>query len=116
MSNRVKDIALTIVGLILMAFSLTADSLGASSAPDFGWDQSLGAAIGLIIAITGVWLSQTENVISSKAIQSEFVLCSRHPMFHEGHRVKKKYKHPTYPAKQEPAVWFVSQIGKTSEY
>jgi hypothetical protein len=54
-----KTLALVAVGLgaIILIVSLAADMLGIGANPDvIGWKQLLGAGLGLIVILVGVWL------------------------------------------------------------
>ncbi len=61
MSNRLKGILLTVLGVLLITFSLTAVWLGVNDTPDYDLDRSLGATLGLLVMVTGLWLSQKED-------------------------------------------------------
>lgn len=46
---------LIVLGVLLLIGSLGADVLGLGGAPGIGWKQLVGAGVGLIVAIAGVW-------------------------------------------------------------
>ena len=56
MSNKTIGILLIALGIIIVLVSLVADSLGIGNQMGIGWTQLLGAAIGVIMAIVGVWM------------------------------------------------------------
>ena len=55
MSKRTLGIALIILGLLLAIVSLAADALGIGNGAGIGWKQILGAVIGVLVALGGVW-------------------------------------------------------------
>jgi hypothetical protein len=57
MSTRTLGIALAIVGVILLVVSLTADAIGIGNEPGIGLIQIMGAVVGGLTAIGGVWLA-----------------------------------------------------------
>jgi len=57
MSKKAIGFVLLVVGLVIMAVSLFADVLGVSGNLTLGWKQLLGTAIGIIVALVGVWLA-----------------------------------------------------------
>ena len=56
MSKRTIGIVLIIIGVVLAIVSLAADAIGIGSYPGINWAQIVGAAVGIIIALVGVWL------------------------------------------------------------
>ncbi len=56
MSKKNIGIAVIVLGVALVTVSLAADLIGLGVAPVVGWKQMLGAAIGVIAALGGVWL------------------------------------------------------------
>jgi uncharacterized membrane protein (DUF441 family) len=56
MSKKTIGYILIALGVILAIVSLAADVIGIGGA-GFGWKQILGTAIGVIVAIVGVWLA-----------------------------------------------------------
>jgi hypothetical protein len=50
-------IVLFVLGLVLLAVSLTADWLGIGNVPGFGFKQILGSIAGALAAAVGVWLA-----------------------------------------------------------
>ncbi len=61
MSNRLKGILLIVLGVLLITFSLTAAWLGVNDTPDYDLNRSLVATLGLLVMVTGLWLSQKED-------------------------------------------------------
>jgi len=58
MSKKNIGFGLIIIGILILAGSLSADLLGLGSDTNtIGWLQWLGAGIGFIIAVVGVFLS-----------------------------------------------------------
>ena len=63
MSRKNIGYGLLIIGILVLAVSLSADLLGIGSGSNqtgwsqIGWIQWLGAGIGLVIAVVGVFLS-----------------------------------------------------------
>ena len=58
MSKRNIGFGLIILGILVLAGSLSADLLGLGSGSNtIGWKQWLGAGIGFIIAVAGIFLS-----------------------------------------------------------
>lgn len=66
MSKRTSGIVLAILGVVLLVFSLTADTIGIGNEPGIGWIQIMGAAVGVIAAIGGVWLALSKPRQSKK--------------------------------------------------
>ncbi len=61
MSKKTIGIVLIVLGVILALFFLAADALGIGGSPGIGWKQLLGAAIGIIIVIVGIWFTLTKT-------------------------------------------------------
>ena len=57
MSKRTIGVVLIILGVVVLVVSLAADPLGIGYGPGIGWKQILGAVIGVLVAIGGVWLA-----------------------------------------------------------
>jgi hypothetical protein len=63
MSRKTIGYGLLIIGILVFVVSLSADLLGIGSGShqivwsEIGWHQWLGAGIGLVIAVVGVYLS-----------------------------------------------------------
>ena len=57
MNKRTIGFVLVFLGVVMLVISLAADILGLGNVPGFGWKQILGAAIGALIAVDGVWLA-----------------------------------------------------------
>jgi hypothetical protein len=56
MSKRMVGFGLVIIGSLMQIISLSADYLGIGQDPTvIGWKQLLGAAIGLVVILVGVW-------------------------------------------------------------
>jgi hypothetical protein len=43
------------VGILLALISLFADGIGLGSTPGFGWKQTLGLAIGVVVIVAALW-------------------------------------------------------------
>ena len=56
MSKKTLGILLVVLGVILVVVSLAADTIGIGSGA-FGPKQIIGTAIGIILALVGVWLA-----------------------------------------------------------
>ena len=57
MSRKTLGIVLMVIGILLVVVSLVADMLGIGSVPGFGWKQLLGTAVGVIVALVGIWMT-----------------------------------------------------------
>lgn len=57
MSKRTIGFVLIALGVVIVVVSLAADVIGIGNVLGFGWKQQLGTAIGVIMAIVGVWLA-----------------------------------------------------------
>jgi hypothetical protein len=57
MSKRTMGIVLVILGVVLLIVSLAADVIGIGNRMGIGWKQMLGAAVGLIVALVGAWVT-----------------------------------------------------------
>jgi uncharacterized membrane protein len=55
MAQRRWATLLIVVGGILAVVSAFADPLGVGGEPGFGWKQTLGLIVGVVLAIVGVW-------------------------------------------------------------
>ena len=56
MSKRTIGFVLVFLGVVMLVVSLAADTLGIGNVPGFGWKQILGAVVGAVVALGGVWL------------------------------------------------------------
>ena len=56
MSKRTIGFVLVFVGVVILVVSLGADILGLGNVPGFGWKQILGAVVGAVVTLGGVWL------------------------------------------------------------
>ena len=56
MSKRTIGIVLIGLGVVLLIVSLAADVIGIGEGTAIGWKQTLGAIVGVIVAVGGVWL------------------------------------------------------------
>ncbi len=56
MSRKTLGYILVAAGAVVVLVSVFADSLGLGAAAGFGWRQTIGAIVGVIIAVVGVWL------------------------------------------------------------
>ena len=57
MSKKTIGFLLIILGVIVLVVSLAADVIGIGGVPGFGWKQILGAVVGVLVALGGVWLA-----------------------------------------------------------
>ena len=55
MSKRTLGILLIVLGLLLLVVSLAADLIGLGNGTGLGWKQLLGAAVGVLIMLGGLW-------------------------------------------------------------
>jgi hypothetical protein len=53
-SPRLFSIAILAAGVILVALSIAADSLGVGNEPGFGWKQGIGVGVGALLVIYAV--------------------------------------------------------------
>jgi uncharacterized membrane protein len=44
-----------VVGVVLALISIVADQIGLGSMPGFGWKQTLGLIVGVVLAVLAVW-------------------------------------------------------------
>jgi hypothetical protein len=59
MTNKTLELALIVLGLLVLAVSLSADQLGLGAVVGIiGWKQWIGAAVGLLLFLAGLWLSR----------------------------------------------------------
>lgn len=56
MSNKLVSIVLMLIGVLVFAASLLADSIGIGREPGLGMLQLVGAAAGLVVALIGLRL------------------------------------------------------------
>jgi hypothetical protein len=54
---------LIVLGVIGVIGSLAADAIGIGTSPGIDWAQLLGAAIGLVVALVGIWLAFSKTVV-----------------------------------------------------
>ncbi len=57
MSKRTMGVVLVVLGVVMLVVSLAADMIGIGNQAGIGWKQILGAVVGVIIAVGGVWLA-----------------------------------------------------------
>ena len=58
MSKKTIGLGLIVVGILILAISLSADYIGLGHSPaSIGWKQLIGAGIGLVVALVGVGFS-----------------------------------------------------------
>ncbi len=57
MPKKAIGFVLVALGVVIAAVSLLADVIGIGSGGGIGWHQWLGAAVGVILAFAGAWLS-----------------------------------------------------------
>jgi len=69
MNKKTIGIILVIVGVVGQIFSLSADFLGIGNDPaTVGWKQLLGAGVGLLVILVGVYFLAT---VKSKLLQED---------------------------------------------
>ena len=66
MSKRTIGILLIILGVVVLIVSLAADVIGIGNGTGLGWKQIVGAVVGFLIAIGGVWLVISKPVQQKK--------------------------------------------------
>lgn len=44
-----------VVGVLLALISIFADQIGLGTTPGFGWKQTLGLVVGVVLAVLAVW-------------------------------------------------------------
>jgi len=57
MSKKTIGAVLIILGVVVLVVSLAADTLGIGNVAGIGWKQILGAVVGAVVALGGVWLA-----------------------------------------------------------
>ncbi len=57
MSKRTIGYVLILLGVIILVLSLAADAIGIGGSPGIGWKQLTGAAVGLLVALGGLYLT-----------------------------------------------------------
>jgi uncharacterized membrane protein len=55
MAQRGWPLLVLVLGILLALVSLFADPLGLGAQPGFGWKQTLGLAVGVVLAALGLW-------------------------------------------------------------
>jgi hypothetical protein len=50
------------VGLLLILIAMFADTLGLGRSPGFGWRQTLGAVVGVLVVVVGAYLLRRGKV------------------------------------------------------
>jgi uncharacterized membrane protein len=55
MAQRGWPLLILVLGVLLALVSLFADPLGLGAKPGFGWKQTLGLAVGVVLAGLGIW-------------------------------------------------------------
>jgi hypothetical protein len=56
MNKRTVGFVLVFLGLVMLVVSLAADILRLGNVAGIGWKQILGAVVGAVVALGGVWL------------------------------------------------------------
>ncbi len=54
--KKTVGVILLVLGIIVLILSLSADLIGAGAAPGFGYRQIIGAVVGIIAAIVGLFM------------------------------------------------------------
>ena len=60
MSKKTIGFVLIALGAVITVVSLGADVIGIGNRQGFGWQQSLGTAIGVIVIVVGIWLGASK--------------------------------------------------------
>jgi hypothetical protein len=60
MSKKAVGSVLVLVGVVLVIFSVLADSIGIG-VPGFGWKQLLGLVVGVVLTATGIVTLRSRN-------------------------------------------------------
>jgi uncharacterized membrane protein len=55
MESRARTWLVLVVGALLALISIFADQIGLGAMPGFGWKQTLGLVIGVVLVGLGVW-------------------------------------------------------------
>jgi uncharacterized membrane protein len=55
MTQRTWWLVILVVGIVVTLLSVFADALGVGRTPGFGWKQSLGVLIGVVLIGLGLW-------------------------------------------------------------
>ncbi len=55
MSKKTVGIVVMVVGVVMMAVGLTADALGIGIGAGFGWKQTAGTVVGVLLVVSGAW-------------------------------------------------------------
>ncbi|MEP0774216.1 MAG: hypothetical protein HRF46_07620 [Acidobacteriota bacterium] len=53
MDPKQRSVVLLVVGALLVVISATADFLGLGGAPGFGWKQTAGVVMGVVLLVAG---------------------------------------------------------------
>ena len=61
MSKRSIGLVINMLGVGVLILSLAADALGIGSGTGIGWKQWLGAAVGVVIEVSGFWFAQSKS-------------------------------------------------------
>ena len=62
MQNPASAWTLMGVGVVLVLISGLADNLGLGGQPGFGWKQTLGVVIGVLLVVTGLYFRRRNDV------------------------------------------------------
>jgi hypothetical protein len=55
MSKKKVEAVLVLMGVAILVVSIATDMLGIGNALGFGWKQVLGAIVGNLFALAGIW-------------------------------------------------------------
>ena len=61
MSTKSIGLVLIILGAVVALISLGADFIGIGNLQGFGWQQTLGTVVGVIVVLVGVWLASRKQ-------------------------------------------------------
>jgi len=57
MSKRTIGLVVIVIGVVIAVVALLLDVIGIGNKAGIGWMQLLGAGIGVVVALIGVWLA-----------------------------------------------------------
>ncbi len=59
MEKRTVGLIVNLAGIAVLFIALAADSLGLGAVTGIGWKQWTAAAVGVVAAVVGIWLTWT---------------------------------------------------------
>jgi len=60
MSKRTIGLVVIVIGVVIAVVALLLDVIGIGNKAGIGWMQLLGTAIGVVVALVGVWLAMSK--------------------------------------------------------